>query len=99
MRSALTMLGIIIGVAAVLAMLAIGDGASKWTQYDGVNSHFPVGMKWYIKHGRFFSEDEFNNRRKVCLLGLEVATELFEDQNPVGKEIKPSKNYNHMAKT
>ena len=162
MRSALTMLGIVIGVAAVLAMLAIGEGAkrivmqefekfgghfmvrrnpwiwrgdrvfpnrsgehlkyedvlaieaecpavasvvpsvsseilaqtgggaSKWTEYNGVNSHFPIGMQWHIKQGRFFSEDEFNDRRKVCLLGLEVATELFGDQNPIGKEIKLS---------
>jgi len=29
MRSALTMLGIIIGVGAVIAMLAVGTGASK----------------------------------------------------------------------
>ena len=162
MRSALTMFGIIIGVAAVLAMLAIGegaksivmrefekygshftvrrnpwiwrgdrvfpnrsgehlkyedvlaieaecpavesvipsisseilaqtgDGASKWTEYDGVNSYFPTGMKWQIQQGRFFSEDEFNNRRKVCTLGVEVATELFGNQNPIGKEIKLS---------
>ena len=162
LRSALTMLGIIIGVAAVLAMLAIGEGAksivmrefekygshftvrrnpwiwrgdrvfpnrsgehlkyedvlaieaecpavesvipsiadevlaqteggaSKWTEYDGVNSYFLIGMKWEIKQGRFFSEDEFNNRRKVCTLGVEVATELFGNQNPIGKEIKLS---------
>ena len=162
MRSALTMLGIVIGIAAVLAMLAIGDGAkrivmqefekyggqfivernpwirrgdrvfpnrssehlryedvlaieaecpavesvipsvssqilahaesgaTKWTEYDGVNSYFPIAMKWEVKHGRFFSEDEFNNRGKVCVLGLEVATELFGDQNPIGKEIKLS---------
>ena len=162
LRSALTMLGIIIGVAAVLAMLAIGDGAkrivtqefekygshftisrnpwiwigdraipnrssehlkyedvlaieaecptvesvipsiadavlaqaeggaSKWTEYDGVNSYFPTGMNWQLQQGRFFSEDEFNNRRKVCVLGLEVATELFGNQNPIGKEIKLS---------
>ena len=162
MRSALTMFGIIIGVAAVLAMLAVGEGAkrivmrefekygshftvrrnpwiwrgdrvfpnrsgehlkyedvlaieaecpavesvipsiadevlaqteggaSKWTEYDGVNSYFPIGMKWEIKQGRFFSEDEFNNRRKVCTLGVEVATELFGNQNPIGKEIKLS---------
>ena len=123
MRSALTMLGIIIGIAAVLAMLAVGDGAkrivlkefekyggqfivrrnpwiwrgdrvfpnrsgeylkyedvlaieaecpsvesvipsissevlaqaedgaTKWTEYDGVNSYFPIGMKWQIQHG------------------------------------------------
>ena len=162
MRSALTILGIVIGVAAVLAMLAIGDGAkrivmqefekyggqftvrrspwiwrgdrvfpnrsgehlkyedvlaieaecpsvecvipsiadevlaqaeggaTKWTEYDGVNSYFPIGMKWQIQYGRFFSEDEFNNRRKVCVLGIEVATELFGNQNPIGKEIKLS---------
>ncbi|RKU38031.1 hypothetical protein C6496_07690 [Candidatus Poribacteria bacterium] len=162
LRSVLTMLGIVIGVAAVLAMLAIGDGAkrivmqefekfgghftvrrnpwiwrgdrvfpnrsgeyikyedilaieaecpsvefvnpsvsseilaqtsdgaSKWTECEGVSSHFPAGMKWEIKHGRFFSENEFNNRRKVCLLGLEVATALFGGQNPAGKEIKLS---------
>ena len=162
MRSALTMLGIIIGVAAVLAMLAVGEGAksivmrefekygshftvrrnpwiwrgdrvfpnrsgehlkyedvlaieaecptvesvipivsgevlaqaeggaTKWTEYDAVNSYFPTGKKWQIQQGRFFSEDEFNNRRKVCVLGLEVAMELFGDQNPIGKEIKLS---------
>ena len=162
LRSALTMLGIIIGVAAVLAMLAIGDGAkiivlkefekyggqftvrrnpwiwrgdrvfpnrsgehlkyedvlaieaecpsvesvtasvsneilaqaedgaTKWTEYDGVNSYFPTGMKWQIQQGRFFSEDEFNNRSKVCVLGTEVAAELYGDQSPIGQEIKLS---------
>ena len=162
LRSALTMLGIVIGVAAVLAMLAIGDGAkrivmqefekygshftvsrspwiwrgervfpnrsgehlkyedvlaieaecpavecvipsiadevlaqadggaTKWTEYDGVNAYFPIGMKWEIQQGRFFSEDEFNNRRKACVLGMEVATELFGNQNPIGKEIRLS---------
>ena len=162
MRSALTMLGIVIGVAAVLAMLAIGDGAkrivtqefekfgahftvrrnpwiwrgdrvfpnrsseqlryedvlaieaecpsvesvipmvssavlaqaeagaTKWTECEGVNSYFPIGMEWKIQQGRFFSDDDFNNRKKVCVLGLEVTTELFGDQNPIGKEIKLS---------
>ena len=162
MRSVLTMLGIVIGVAAVLAMLAIGDGAkrivmqefekygshftisrnpwiwrgdrvfpnrssehlkyedvlaieaecptvesvipsitgdvlaqaeggaTKWAEYDGVNSYFPIGMQWQIQQGRFFSEDEFNNRRKVCTLGTEVVTELFKNQDPIGKEIKLS---------
>ena len=162
MRSVLTMLGIIIGVAAVLAMLAVGDGAkaivtqefekygshftisrnpwiwrgdrvfpnrssehlkyedalaieaecptvesvipvvtdevlvqaedgaTKWTEYDAVNSYYPTGMNWQIQQGRFFSKDEFNNRKKVCVLGLEVATELFGDQNPIDQEIKLS---------
>ena len=162
LRSVLTMLGILIGIAAVLAMLAIGDGAkrivmqefekygghffvrrnpwiwrgdrvfpnrssehlkyedvlaieaecpsvvsvipsignqvlaqaeggaTKWTEYNGVNSYFPIGMQWQIQQGRFFSEDEFSNRRKVCVLGREVAVELFGNQNPIGTEIRLS---------
>lgn len=35
LRSLLTMLGIIIGVASVLAMIAIGGGAKEIVQQDG----------------------------------------------------------------
>ena len=63
---------------------------TKWAEYDGVNSYFPIGMQWQIQRGRFFSEDEFNSRQKVCTLGTEVVTELFENQDPIGKEIKLS---------
>ena len=141
MRSALTILGIVIGVAAVLAMLAIGEGAkrivmqefekyggqftvrrspwiwrgdrvfpnrsgehlkyedvlaieaecpsvecvipsiadevlaqaeggaTKWTEYDGVNSYFPIGMKWQIKY-RDASSPRMNStteEKSVCL--------------------------------
>lgn len=41
-RSALTMLGVIIGVAAVIAMVAIGNGASK--QMEGVLSGLGTNM-------------------------------------------------------
>ena len=68
----------------------IGDGSSKWTEYDGVDAYFATGMNWDLRWGRFFSEDEFSNRRKVCVLGWEVATELFGNQSPIGNEIKLS---------
>ena len=48
MRSALTMLGIIIGVGAVIAMIAIGTGASRRSQsrsqaWEAIFSwYFPV---------------------------------------------------------
>ena len=162
LQSILTIIGLIIGVGAVLAMLAIGDGAkvivmqefdkyggdfivrrnpwiwignraipnrssehlryddvlaieaqcptvkfvipsisgdlfakvdegiTKWVEYDGVNSNFPIGMKWQIQQGRFFSEEEFYDHRMVCVIGTEVTTELFGNQNPLGKEIRLS---------
>ena len=51
MRSLLTMLGIIIGVASVLAMIAIGDGAKEIVRRDaqklgGANQFF-VFRTWY----------------------------------------------------
>ena len=164
MRSLLTMLGIVIGVAAVLAMIAIGDGAktiilqdveklgganqfslyrsshlrkgNRWvrnrsseyfeyedvlaieaecpsvegvipripvwrgalvqteggvekrTGYEGITPFYQIGMKWETQQGRFISEKDLVNRTKVCVLGSEVATELFNNQNPLGKAIK-----------
>ena len=168
MRSLLTMLGIVIGVASVLAMIAIGDGAktivlqdadklggasqfSMWrggwikkngqwvrnrsseflkyddviaieaecpsvqlvipriprwggvlvqaadgaesrTGYNGVDSHFPIGMNWEVAQGRFFTETEFNERQKVCVIGSDLASELFGDDEPIGKEIKVARS-------
>ena len=42
LRSALTMLGIVIGIAAVLAMLAIGDGAKRivMQEFEKYGGHF-----------------------------------------------------------
>ena len=164
MRSLLTMLGIIIGVAAVLAMIAIGDGAkaivlqdaqklggvnqftmyrtghkrvgNRWvsnrsneyfefedvlaieagcpsvkvvvpripewrgvlvqasdgsearTGYNGVNYSFAEAMDWDIEQGRFISEEDIENETKVCVLGTVVATTLFGNASPIGKEIK-----------
>ena len=163
MRSLLTMLGIVVGVAAVLAMIAIGDGAklmvledleklgganhfrlsrANWIQrgnrwvrnrsneyleYEdvlaieaecpsvigvwprinyynilvlanggaekrtgviGTSTFYPIGMNWHVGRGRFISENDISNRTKVCVLGLEVATELFGEKDPIGEEVK-----------
>ena len=164
LRSLLTMLGIIIGVASVLAMIAIGNGASTivleeaqkqggvnqftmycinikkvgdvwvtnstneyfkyedvlaieaecpsvtltvpripaWggvlaqaaggtetrTSYNGVNATYAKAMNWDIQEGRFISDEDIANKAKVCVLGADVASDLFGDISPVGKEIK-----------
>ena len=164
MRSLLTMLGIIIGIAAVLAMIAIGDGAkeiviqdaqkmggatritlyqtsykrenNKWVRirsneymeyedvlaieaecpsvsavtpriadwrgvlfqgpggtearagYNGVNATYTTAMDWDIQEGRFITDEDVQNATKICVLGDELATELFGTKSPLGQEIK-----------
>lgn len=164
MRSLLTMFGIVIGVASVLAMIAIGDGAKqvvlqdaeklgglnqftmyrssyirkgeRWVPnrsaeffeyedvlaieaecpsvkavvpripqwrgvlvqaangnetragYNGVNDSFPASMRWDVQRGRFISAEDVDDRTKVCVIGSEVARELFGNSNPIGEEIK-----------
>ena len=164
LRSLLTMLGIIIGVASVLAMISIGDGAKEivlqdaqklggvnqftmfrsrykrvgrqwmpnrsneyfefgdvlaieaecpsvkvavpripeWrgvliqtndgsevrSGYNGVNHSFSDAMDWGIQEGRFISEEDIENKEKVCVIGTEVALNLFGNNSPLDKEIK-----------
>ncbi len=38
--------------------------------------------------GRFFTSMEVNLRRSVCVIGSEVASNLFEEEDPLGKRIK-----------
>ena len=164
LRSLLTMLGIIIGIAAVLAMIAIGDGAkqivlddaqkmggisqfalyrSDWTRvgnrwvrnrskeyftyedvlaveaecpsvkmtiprvpqwgnvlvqasdgaesrtsFIGVNEAFAEAMDWELQTGRFITDEDVNNKTKVCVLGHDIALQLFGNKPVVGQEIK-----------
>ena len=40
-----------------------------------------------IADGRYFSPNEFTSGNNIAILGAEIAKRLFEDTNPVGKEI------------
>ena len=164
MRSLLTMLGIIIGIASVLAMIAIGDGAkeivlqdvqklggatrftlyqtsykrenNRWVRirsneymeyedvlaieaecpsvnaatprvsdwrgvlmqapdgrearsgYNGVDASYTTVMGWDVQVGRFITDEDVENASRICVLGAELATELFGDEPPIGEEIK-----------
>jgi putative ABC transport system permease protein len=159
LRTALTMLGMIIGVAAVITMVALGSGAQaaieeqirgagtnmitifpgsanvggvrqgagtstrlvpedaaalravpevayvseglqtrqqviagsqNWqTNIVGVNVDYVNIKSWPTKYGAFFTEHDVRSTAKVCLLGLNVANNLFgEDVDPTGTEIR-----------
>ena len=160
-RSALTMLGIIFGIAAVIVVLAIGRGASlnmvaeiskmgnnmvmifseqrhaaagvrgaagegqsltasdgfairrelshlvqavtpevrtqmqvvyaekNWsTTVYGCSTEFSTIRNWEVAEGSFFDELEEKQCARVCLIGRTVASNLFPNDDPVGRTIR-----------
>lgn len=159
MRSLLTALGIIIGVAAVVVMVAIGDGAQQqvekqiaslgsnliiitpgtatsggvnrgmgtfnrftfddvdkiksestllngvsplvrsggqiiggvgnwFTQIQGVSPDYLEIRAWPLQSGEFFTDRDVMARAKVCVLGSDVAKNLFPNDDPIGQQIR-----------
>ncbi|HEY9073080.1 MAG TPA: ABC transporter permease, partial [Desulfobaccales bacterium] len=160
MRGALTTLGIVIGVAAVIAMMEIGNGSSNAIQQTiasmGANNllilpgtassggvSFGAGSnktltpqdadailkdcpavrgavpmvrartqviyghrnwvpsfiygttpawldvrEWGLAEGDMFTNQDVRNASKVCILGQTLVRELFQGENPIGKEIR-----------
>lgn len=160
LRSTLTMLGIIFGVGAVIAMLSIGEGAKRealqkykelgvnniivrdkdlsdkeleevrakfsrglslkdaeaikkiiptvdrvapQAEFDseakyedkstkttvvGVTDIFKNLLNYETRQGAFLSEDHHKRELRVCILGADVAKNLFPVQFPIGKQIK-----------
>jgi putative ABC transport system permease protein len=158
MRSFLTVLGVLIGVASVVILLAVGNGSQiavarqfqnlgtnsltiftggfgrgggggaapltmadvdllRADQYSGsIEAVVPVvnvngsafsvdgvtanpdrlsgsteqireAGAWRIEEGRFFDAEDVENRRRVVVIGSTVASNLFGEEEPVGRQI------------
>ena len=146
LRSSLTMLGLVIGIASVIILVGIGDGANQNVtnevkslgtdiitvsvnssdtsfEYDNLNELKEVGnistiapyktlnetiaknttsnstimavdnnylsvTNTNIQEGRTISVIDIENKSKVCILGSEIATTLFNLSDPIGQTIK-----------
>ena len=160
MRAALTTLGIVIGVAAVIAMMEIGSGSSSaiqatiasmgannlmilpgaassggvsfgggssmtltpqdaeaiFKESPAIKGSVPVVRartqviygnrnwvpsfiygttpewldvrEWDLAEGDMFTERDVRNASKVCVLGQRLVRELFQGENPIGKEVR-----------
>lgn len=156
-RSFLTMLGVVIGVFAVITLVAIGEGAKRYV-YDevssfgtgstymevhpgkdrgpatftekltyqdaehiarecpdianvdprmfgagelrygkekmdipfvmGVSYKYPEVFSHKVQIGRFFNKTEEDTKKKVCVVGTKIVTELFSGFNPIGERLK-----------
>lgn len=63
-------------------------GAEIRAGYNGVDATYQTAMDWEVKEGRFITDEDVENTTKICVLGDEIATQLFGDKSPLGQEIK-----------
>lgn len=159
-RAVLTMLGIIIGVCAIVAVVSIGDSGKrrvmdemekvaqptqmwvfpnwvyvqkleqenkpvKFLDYDqflqvaertkqygsitarvtdgarirykdreisarvsGINMEYFVSNGMELAEGRWFSPEDDEDHRRVCIIGAEIKTALFPDEEPLGRVLR-----------
>lgn len=66
----------------------IGGGTNWNTAIYGVSPSYLEIRDWELEYGDIFTERDERARSKVCVLGSEVANNLFPNQNPVGEMVR-----------
>jgi len=66
------------------------DKESRGVEVIGTTEDFPEIMNQRVRLGRFLSADDLLYRRDVCVLGNDVITTLFPNENPIGKSVRIS---------
>ena len=63
-------------------------GNLNWgTQYRGVSPEYFEIRKWVVRLGGAFTQDDMDKDAPVCVIGNTVATNLFEEDDPIGKTV------------
>ena len=67
-------------------------GNKNWnTSISGTGDRYPEVRNWEVEFGSYFDETMVRAAAKVCVLGADVKTNLFEDEDPIGKVIRIKK--------
>lgn len=53
----------------------------------GIDNYFMELKGYKINHGRNFNKNEFEQASNVCILGVDVISQLFEKNSPIDQEI------------
>lgn len=75
-------------ISAVSRMVEYGNNNVDGTIVVGVSEGFEEIRSFDLESGRFFSPLEANAGRNVAVIGHDVARELFQGANPIGKSIE-----------
>ncbi len=71
------------------------QGHVKSAFLEGVMDTFADRMRWDIQEGRFLTAHDITHRAQVCLLGHQLASDLFGTDSPFGKEVKIQRTARH----
>ena len=83
--------GVVTAAPIVRARAQIVYGNKNWVpmQISGTTPDFLVIRDWEeFTDGQMFSDADVLNGSKVCVIGQTLKRELFQDESPVGKEIR-----------
>lgn len=67
--------------------LLVAGGVNVQANLVGVTPPFVAVMNYELDRGRFITNWDVSEQQPVAVLGAELATELFEEADPLGQEI------------
>jgi len=80
-----------LGVSPVVGMsqtVRYKDKSATGVQIIGTSDQYQATGSFMVGVGRFITPEESNGGRPVCVIGLDVATNLFGMESPLGKRIR-----------
>ena len=75
----------------IVGAQAIGPSGYKSTAIYGVSNEYFDILSRELQIGDFFKEEDIKRANKVCVIGETNRKELFEDQDPIGRQIRVDK--------
>ncbi|HLP73107.1 MAG TPA: ABC transporter permease, partial [Bacteroidales bacterium] len=80
----------VVGIApqAEIKLDAMYEDKSSKANVIGVTPDVTQILNYSVDKGSFIDEDHYNRQLKICVLGANIAKELFSYEDPVGKSIK-----------
>ena len=76
----------VVPTADTYVKIKYGD-ATTMSMVQGASSDFPVVKNFHVEKGRFFTSKEDKLVKRVAVLGYQIQTNLFGNENPVGEII------------
>lgn len=67
---------------------AILNGKSKPVVLEGINNQYFELFNITLENGKFYTRDQMENGFPVCIIGDNIKQTFFNQENPIGKNIK-----------